>query len=226
MRITGYDHLTDFNRILRAALERGPVLVCYLDGLGWHMYKHAVKNDKMPYTEDHFMMLKMETVSPPLTNPAMATMLTGELPPVHGVVSRKEHRTAVPTIFADCRRPAAVIEGDSVIIRTEVRQRLNISCEERSVDEAVFDSAMEAVAEGKEFLFVHFHGIDDAGHTFGPYAAATMNRIRKVDRYLEQLCASWQGEVFLISDHGLHSVSESGASGSHGEELPGQIPGD
>ena len=157
MKVTGCECLTDFNRIVKASLRRGPVLVCYLDGLGYYGYRKALEQNRLPYIKEHFWVNPMRTVFPPLTNPAMATMLTGEEPEVHGVVSRKEHRTKVPTIFAEFGKSAAVIEGDSIIVQTEIRQRLHTASEKESMDMAVYQGALEAMEEGAAFLFVHFH---------------------------------------------------------------------
>ena len=216
MKITGLEHLKDFNRILRAAVKRGPVLVCYLDGLGWYGYEEAVKRQAVPFIREHFFVNPMETVQPPLTNPAMATMLTGVLPDVHGVVSRKQHRTLVPTVFSDVP-DGILVEGDTIIIQTEVEQLLHTEAEAGNIDYSVFKDGMEQAKTEPPLLFLHFHGIDDAGHTFGPYAAETLEKIREIDEYIKQLAECWQGEIFLISDHGLHEVEE-GNGGDHGKD--------
>lgn len=218
MKLTGCERLTDVYRIVKAALNKQPVLVCYLDGFGYFGYREACQKERIPYIKETFLVHAVETVEPALTNPAMATMLTGVLPEVHGVVSRKEHRPKVPTIFADLNRPAAVIEGDSIIVQTEVRQQLYTASADETEDHAVCEGAGKAMEEGAEFLLVHFHGIDDAGHTYGPYADETLDKMEEIDGYVRKLCEVWKGTCFIVSDHGMHKAVSDGAAGDHGTD--------
>ncbi|KIR02025.1 hypothetical protein P261_00839 [Lachnospiraceae bacterium TWA4] len=143
----------------------------------------------------------------------MATMITGVLPEVHGVHSRKERALNVPTIFAKDMGKTAFIEGDSMILRTEIFPSLHPGDEVHDSDYYVYQAVLEAIDEGNEFIFAHFHVIDDLAHENGPYHEKVKGHIQTVDSYLEEICKKFVGKVLLISDHGLHEVEDGGSHG-------------
>jgi predicted AlkP superfamily pyrophosphatase or phosphodiesterase len=69
-------------------------------------------------------------------------------------------------------------------------------------------------------LFVHFHGIDDAGHTYGPGASQEEAAIRGVDAAVGQLLDALPADtlILIFADHGQHRVVEEGEEelGNHG----------
>jgi predicted AlkP superfamily pyrophosphatase or phosphodiesterase len=69
-----------------------------------------------------------------------------------------------------------------------------------------------------ELLFVHFHGIDDAGHTYGPGAPQEDTAIREVDAAVGQILEALPGDtlVIIFADHGMHAVQEEARLGNHG----------
>jgi len=69
-----------------------------------------------------------------------------------------------------------------------------------------------------ELFFVHFHGIDDAGHTYGPGAPEEEAVIREVDAALGRLLQSLPSDtlVIIFADHGMHQVEGEARSGNHG----------
>ena len=68
--------LQEFAPRVREKLTHGKVMVCYLDGLGYRMYKNAADNGSVPFISRNFSVLPVRTVEPPVTNPAMATTIT------------------------------------------------------------------------------------------------------------------------------------------------------
>lgn len=64
------------------------------------------------------------------------------------------------------------------------------------------------------YMLVHFNGVDEAGHDFGPYHEDTMNKIIEVNGYVEKLVKRWPGKVIVLADHGMHKTKEGG---DHGE---------
>lgn len=218
MIVSSYADLTDFFRVMKRSRKEQPTIVCYIDGLGYGLYQYAMQKGTIPFLAKHFWMCEMKTVKPSLTSPAMATMITGVLPEKHGILSRKDHKPAVPTIFADeiYREVSAIIEGDSVIVETEVFPRLHSVACGKNIDKLIFEGAKEAIKENKRFIFAHFHEIDDAGHDYGPYAKEVLSRLKEMDGYLQALSDMWQGNFLIISDHGMHT---QGNGGNHGTDL-------
>lgn len=216
-------HLAEFAPAVKRALAGSPVLICYLDGLGYFMYQKAFLEGKVPFLKEHFRVLPVRSVEPPVTNPAMATMLTGVLPKEHGVLSRRDRELSVPTFFAGrTRENTAFLEGDTRILKTELPPKLHAAGRGEGCDSLIFSDAMKAVEDGKELIFAHFHEIDDMAHTYGPYGDETMEQITRADEYIRQLSERFSGTFLLISDHGIHSW---GTGGGHGT-LEGREPGD
>jgi predicted AlkP superfamily pyrophosphatase or phosphodiesterase len=88
-----------------------------------------------------------------------------------------------------------------------------------STDDNVLANALAVLDAGMPDLFyVHFHGIDDAGHTYGPGTAEEEASIRQVDAAMGQLLADLPAEVLIVvvADHGMHSAVEEGKLGNHG----------
>ncbi|MGN0399137.1 MAG: NTP transferase domain-containing protein [Blautia sp.] len=210
--------LEDFCGYVKKKMKEQSVLVCYLDGFGYAMYEQALKQNAVSFMRKNFSMDPVRTVSPPLTNPAMATILTGVSPEIHKVHSRKDRVLAVPSLFADrTEEDTAFLEGDTRILKTELFPKLHCAKQGKGCDYWTFLDGMEAVKGQKSLIFIHFHEIDDAAHTFGPYAAQTIEKIKETDGYISYLSGSFSGSFLLISDHGLH---ESSSGGTHGEGEP------
>jgi predicted AlkP superfamily pyrophosphatase or phosphodiesterase len=88
-----------------------------------------------------------------------------------------------------------------------------------STDDNVFRNAQTAIAEGIPSLFlVHFHGIDDVGHTYGPFSQEWESKVSEVDAMVEQLIEQLPEKtlVVIFPDHGMHSVVEDSELGNHG----------
>jgi hypothetical protein len=89
-------------------------------------------------------------------------------------------------------------------------------------DRAVADEAIKLIGKGiPDVLFVHFDGVDHAGHTFGfsPWVPFYMWAVERIDGYVGELTRAVRaraGEEWLIvvtSDHG-------GSYRGHGENVP------
>ena len=65
---------------------------------------------------------------------------------------------------------------------------------------------------------MHFHGIDDTGHTYGPGAPEEEEAIRQVDAAVGEILSALPPDtlVIIFADHGQHLVNESGRLGNHG----------
>lgn len=213
-------HLVEFYHLMDEVRQKGPLLVCYLDGFGYYMYQKAVEGSFCPFIQKNFTVKPIRTIEPPVTNPSMATMITGVMPEVHGVLSRKERILKVPSIFAKDLGKVAFIEGDSVILKTEIRPSLNPADDKHSTDYYVYCETLKAVQDNCDFIFSHFHGIDDCAHDHGPYHISTLEVVREVDSYLKEIKEAFNGNMLLVSDHGIHL---EGCEGTHGVRVDGKF---
>ncbi len=193
------------------------VLLIFLDGFGYHQYKHVVENDKAPTLGGIGNAAEATSVYKPVTNAGFAAMITGKSPAENGVYSRKQKDLKAESIFGTCiklNKSAALVEGNIKILNTEVEPILNADKNsDGSTDDEVFESAMKAINENHDFVLVHFHGIDDAGHTHGDLSEQTIKTIEKIDGYIHQLIMKWNGRVIITADHGMHSTAEGGGHG-------------
>jgi hypothetical protein len=194
-------------------LERAErVLIVELDGWGWEMYLRS----NQPYLGS-LASMKTLSVFPPLSPVGLASMLTGELPVVHGIHDRTTRESAAEDIFSKAAamgRKAIYIEGNTSLIRTSLPPILSPDLNGvNGTDDEVYDNAKNAIAEAPDLLFVHFHGIDDHATTYGPYAPETLEKIAYIDGLVADLAAAWSGRIIITADHGLHQTP---AGGDHG----------
>lgn len=202
--------VTDVYVRSRQLLARGRVLVLYIDGLGYALYQRAWRAH-MPFTGRLFACECARTAYPPLTQPCMASMLTGVWPDAHGIHSRRDHRPRVPSLLAV---PGAVlVEGDCVPLALEREPVLTLPGPDGDADGAVLRAALPLVRGDAPLVIVHFHGLDDMEHDVGDDEARLAPRLRALDGAVRRLAEGFHGTAILCADHGAHS--EDGAGG-HG----------
>jgi hypothetical protein len=194
------------------------VLLIITDGMGYHQYEYAVEKGHAPFLGSISKASMALSVYQPVTNAGLAAMLTGRPPSENGIYSRKQRIPEVPTIMGEMleqERAALLIEGDIQVIKTELEASLHSDRDsDGTIDDEIFEAAMENLEEGADFMAVHFHSIDDSGHGSGDLSPETMERIKIIDSYISQLVWGWQGKVIITSDHGMHSTS---GGGDHGQ---------
>jgi len=81
-------------------------------------------------------------------------------------------------------------------------------------DDEILERTLKCLGGEEKLIMVHFHGIDDAGHTFGDLQFGTMEAIKRTDGYIKDLISTWSGVVIITSDHGMHSTPQGGSHGS------------
>ncbi len=199
-------------------IDQEDVLFLYLDGFGYHQYEYALENDYIPFLSGIEKGEQALSVYQPVTNAGFAAMITGKSPAENGVYSRKQRELNVDSIFKhieDEDKKAILIEGNIGILDTEIEPVLNIDKNKNgTTDDEVFNSALKAVKDDFNLVFVHFHGIDDAGHSYGDLSKETMEVIARTDEDIKELISRWKGKVIITSDHGMHSAADGG---DHGE---------
>ena len=108
-----------------------------------------------------------------------------------------------------------MLEADIKILNTEIEPVLHLDENKNgNIDDEIFNSAMEASISDYDLIFIHFHGIDDRGHSFGPNSEETLNYINKIDSYIKNISAVWGNKIILTADHGM---PEEGGGRSHGK---------
>jgi len=197
------------------------VLFIYLDGFGFNSWLAALDQGNVP----NLAQLTVEQASgvyPTITPVNYAAMVTGQTPAVNGIKQRSDHMLACDSIFdfaLENNLSSTIIEGDKQIISFAVDQQLHPDYDNSGdTDNEVFDSAKQAVANSEyDLVFVHFHGIDDCEHNYGPETNQVSTKIASTDQMVGQLLKSWNGRVVVVADHGQHLyANEDEESGTHG----------
>lgn len=200
------------------------VLLLFLDGLGYVRYREALEADEIPHLAALGEPLVGLTVYPPGTRVATAALLTGALPERTGVTDATVRDTEVETLFdvaTEAGLSVVSVEGQSLAFN--LRNAEVVLSGDRdgdgSTDDNVLANALDVIGSGMpDLLLVHFHGIDDAGHTYGPGAAEEIETIRYVDQAVGRLLAALPEATMVIvfTDHGMHAVQQEGRLGDHG----------
>lgn len=199
-------------------LERGEkVLVLFLDGFGYRQYLKGTSEGFAPFIAGLPPAEPALSVYRPVTNAGFAAMITGTTPEENGIYSREHKDLKAPSIFAAAAeqgKKAALIEGHIKILNTETEPQLNIDeNNDGYTDDEIFAAAQKSLQENYDLLLIHFHSIDDAGHSYGDISPKTLGQIKIVDGYARELVEDWSGKVIIVADHGMHAEGDAGGHG-------------
>jgi len=205
-------------------LRADHVVLVILDGLGYRLYVGQRGTGGTPFLDSLGEPRLVRGVYPSITRVSMAAMLSGAAPSANGVADRSSRDIAAETILqvvTASGRCAVVVEGESLPVNLPgATFRLSGDRDGNGyTDDNTRDSALAVVAEGMpDLLVVHWHGIDDAGHTYGPASSEYQERLSTVDGYLHQLVSVLPQNtlVLITADHGMHAVSDGEGLGNHG----------
>jgi hypothetical protein len=200
------------------------VVLFFLDGFGYVRYTEALADGLIPNISSLGEPLLGLTTYPPSTSVSTASLLTGAPPEVHGVDQSGIRKTDTETLFdvaASAGLTSVAVEGESLAFALRnVEPQLSADFDGNgSTDDNVLANAMSVLSAGSpDVFFVHFHGVDDAGHTYGPGAPEECAVVAEVDaavgHILELLPPGTL--VVIFADHGMHHVDEEGRLGNHG----------
>ncbi len=200
------------------------VLLLFLDGFGYVRTTEALADGLIPTLAALPEPQRALTVYPPATSVASAAILTGAEPGVNGVDRRGIRTTETETLLdvaAEAGLSVEAVEGNALAFNMR-NAEIDLSGDKDgngSTDDNVLTNALAVLEERMPDLFwVHFHGIDDAGHTYGPGAPEEAATIREVDAAVGKILDALPGNtlVLIFADHGMHAVHEEGRLGNHG----------
>jgi ABC-type thiamin/hydroxymethylpyrimidine transport system permease subunit len=207
------DHYSDVQHYLEQDIH---VLSIFIDGYSFRQYEALVSDE-----EEDFMDI-LEGVQPatvgfkPVTNVGFTTMITGVDPIEHGVHDRSYREPLVPTIFDYCNEHNIVnglIEGNTQILSLNTETILNLDENGNEItDDEIHETAMDKILD-YEYVMVHYHSVDDFGHNYGEIVDETMEELKVIDGYVEELVEQWDGKVIILADHGMHTTEEGGTHG-------------
>ena len=165
-----------------------------------------------------------ETVFPPATIPAHASMLTGLPVEEHGITHNDyseeliEHPTFL-SLAAEMGFPTAMIVGKEKFVQFHTNEQIYYEFAQLG-DGSVVDAGIERLDEGDTVLFLHFPNPDFFGHSTNWMSETYINELYSTDyqmgRFLDALAERdiLDSSLFIItSDHGGHDDE-------HGSNIP------
>lgn len=201
------------------------VVLIFWDGLGFLDAQRGMSEGLTPILAGLPAPYMGITAYPSTTSVATAAMITGLHPEKNGVEVAGIRTTASITIFDRMRsegKEFTIIEGNSLYLTNLKDDNLVLVMDadlDGSNDDEIFRVAKgELIYDPPDFLWVHFHGLDDSGHTYSPWSQEYRESMARIDEYVGELIqASPSGTLFLIvADHGMNSGLEDQRSGEHG----------
>jgi hypothetical protein len=195
--------------MLSGLMEEGPLLVLFVDSYGLRLHQ-----DLTALKADYALkgLSPLRAAYPSKTASSYWAFGTGTS------YWLRNHRGA---ILEDILKPgdnAVLVEDDHPYYQAPVPVLAMTDLDkDGSIDDEIFQQAVQEMDKHHDFMLVHFHSIDDAGHEFGPYSQQRLEHVRQVSGYVNELASKWKGPVLVFSDHGMHDDGRRG--GTHGSAL-------
>ena len=200
------------------------VLMIFLDAFGYLRYSEAKQAGLIPTLSPIDPPRIGLTTYPPITTVSTAARLTGTDPWNHGVETRGIRKTDQETILdraAAAGLDVRAVEGDALSFQLRGAD-FDLSGDRDGsggTDDNVLQNTLAVLEEGMPDLFlVHFHGIDDLGHEYGPLTEPEEKKIQEVDQAVGQILDRVPSGtlVLIFADHGMHAVEGQERLGNHG----------
>lgn len=197
-------------------------VIILLDGLQYKKFEDLINSGSLPFLEKLEMLRKGITVYPPITTSSTAAFLTSTPPQINGVYGYGYRSTEKLTLFDTAAQEGLeVIAVEGASLAFNLRNTEIIISGDRDgngfSDDNVYENALAVIqTRMPDLLYIHFHEIDDMGHTYGPesdeYASATI----RVDHYLEAIYDALPENTYIaiFADHGMHTTNKGGNHGT------------
>jgi len=200
------------------------VVLFFLDGLSGYQFQNAVEEGLITALQETEFYTLALTVYPPRTTAASAAIITGRGPSENGVVKSGIRQTNLETIcdvVAGHGITAIAVEGESLSFNLGDCETIlsGDRNSDGSTDDNVFRNVVSVIENEIPTLFyIHFHGIDDVGHTYGPDSQIVIEKIIEINSYLEQIIERLPENTMVITfaDHGMHPIDGNQDKGNHG----------
>ncbi|MGC9347775.1 MAG: alkaline phosphatase family protein [Anaerolineae bacterium] len=210
-------------RVLMDPPDVDHVVLLFLDGFGYVRYQEARDAGLIPNLAALGEPVVGLAAYPPSTVVSSAAILTGAPPEANGVVERRARKTEIETLFdvaAEAGLRVVAVEGNALSfnLRNADTTLSGDHDGNGSTDDNALANALEVLQGPMPDLFwIHFHGIDDAGHTYGPGAPEEEAAVAGVDAAVGELLAAFPPRtwVLIFADHGMHAVEEGERLGNH-----------
>lgn len=187
-------------------------LIIFIDGFSHEQLSYLRKDVSLKL----WPCEKANTVFKPVTNAGFAAMITGQPPKINGVLNRDYRELKTMDIFEYAQSKGystALVEGDIKILDTSIEPILNLDKNNNGyTDDEIHQAALEEL--NNDLVMVHYHSVDEYGHQYGMNHEKTIEQLKLINYYVEELISNWTGNIIITSDHGMHNTLDGG---NHGE---------
>ncbi len=193
-----------------------------LDGLQFHKLITLINTGQLPFFEHTNEIERALTVYPSVTTSATAAVLTGTTPQINGVYGHGYRSTELTTLFdlaVDSGLNVIAVEGSSLPFNLRNAETLLSGDRDGNgySDDNVFTNSLDIIQSNMpDLLYIHFHEIDDMGHSYGPESSEYESALIRVDGYLKKIYEALPEGTFIIlfADHGMHTTEDGGNHGT------------
>jgi hypothetical protein len=179
-------------------MQTGPLLVEYWDGLGWQFLEEAFLSQVIKGDPGRVRMAF--SLYPPETIINYSAMISGGLTEI---INKHHLFSALDFVGIEYQ----VLEGEKINFPIPGKVKMHSAITPEKKDEGIFQSAFSIIKNfHPPLLFLHYHGLDDLNHSFGPYGERTVKYFQRLWQWHQMLRKEWSGNILIVSDHGAHSI--------------------
>jgi predicted AlkP superfamily pyrophosphatase or phosphodiesterase len=197
-------------------------VIILLDGTQYQKLSDLVAAGQLPFLGENTTIQRGLTVYPSISTSGSAAFLTGLRPRENGVFGYGYRDTEATTIFdiaAQDGKSVIAIEGNSLPFNLRNAETTLSGDRDGNgfSDDNVYENALDIIeTQMPDLLYIHFHEIDDMGHTYGPESDQYESAINRVDGYLASIYNALPESTLMIifADHGMHTTNEGGNHGT------------
>jgi len=197
-------------------------VMIFLDGLQYDKLLSLIDQGNLPFFQTLESIHTGISVYPPITTSASASLLTSKLPHEVGVFGYGYRTTESTTLFdlaAENKMDIIAVEGASLSFNLRNAETTLSGDRDGNgfSDDNVFSNSMEVITTNlPDILYIHFHEIDDMGHSFGPESDEYESAIIRVDQYLHEIINVLPENTMIVifADHGMHATPYGGNHGT------------
>ena len=197
-------------------------VIILTDGTQYDKLQAMVAAGKLPFFTSQDKIYCGLSVYPPITTSASAALMSAAPASKNGVYGYGYRTTDLTTLFdriIENGGSVTAVEGASLPFNLR-NAAVTLSGDKDGngySDDNVFQNALDVIENNlPTMLYVHFHEIDDMGHTYGENSPEYEAALISVDTYIAQLVAALPADTLIIitADHGMHTTSDGGNHGT------------
>ncbi|MBW6464957.1 MAG: alkaline phosphatase family protein [Brevefilum sp.] len=223
-KVLGLPELPDAYGQPQSEIRAQHGVLILLDGLQYQKLITLINQGALPFFGEINTIHKGLTVYPSITTASTGALLTGAPPYVNGVVGYGYRSTESKTLFdlaVEMGRSVTAVEGYSLAFGLQNAEVILSGDRDGDgfTDDNVLRNSLRVIGEEMpDLLFIHFHDVDDMGHSYGPDSPEYEAAIIRVDGYLAQIYHALPENTFItiFADHGMQNDSLS-SGGNHGQ---------